>query len=213
MIAANIKYEMNGGVGFERKDREHVPKNGARPLMRLFVCVSPDEGAVDEIASFAVSLKKFTGFRWVGRESLHITLKFLGEISPGRVTELDTNLSRIGGIRPFSIKLSRVGAFPNMASPKSLWIGVGEGSETLAKLARSVGAAAVASGCEAEKRGFHPHLTLARAKGPARGMPESLARALGDAPSPSWVCCGFTLMKSDLLPEGAVYAPVARFPL
>jgi 2'-5' RNA ligase len=182
--------------------------------VRLFVCVSPDGKAMGEIASFAAYLKKFAGFRWVGRESLHITLKFLGEIAPERVTELDTNLSRIGGIRPFRIKLSRVGAFPNMSSPKSLWIGVGEGGETLGKLARSVAAAAAVSGCEAEKREFHPHLTLARARGREAGeMPDGLARALEEAPSPSWMCGGFTLMKSDLSPQGAVYAPVAEFPL
>jgi 2'-5' RNA ligase len=169
---------------------------------------------MDEIASFVADMKKFTGFRWAGRESLHITLKLLGESTPERVTELDTNLSRIGGIRPFRIKLSSVGAFPSMSSPKSLWIGVGEGSEALAKLARSVGAAVAASGCEAEKRSFHPHLTLARAKGrEAREVPNGLAGALEKAPCASWMCGSFALMKSDLSPQGAIYAPVARFPL
>jgi 2'-5' RNA ligase len=157
-------------------------------------------------------LKNFPGFRWVGRESFHITLKFLGEIAPERVTELDTNQSRIGGIRPFVIRLSRVGAFPNMSSPKTLWMGVGEGSKALAKLAESVDAAAVASGIKAEKREFHPHITLARAK-TSMGLPEELARALERAPSLSWLCGGFTLMKSELTPGGAIYAPVSEFPL
>jgi 2'-5' RNA ligase len=182
--------------------------------MRTFVCVYPDEAASAEIADFMGKLKKFNGFRWAEQASLHITLKFLGETAPELITKLDTNMSRIGGIRPFRVRLAGVGAFPGLASPKALWIGVGEGKDSLAKLAGSVDRAAAASGYETEKRGFHPHLTLARVRpGSVQGLTPELASLLASPPLSSWVCDSFTLMKSDLKPGGAIYTPIARFSL
>jgi 2'-5' RNA ligase len=187
---------------------------GGRRHVRAFVCVLPGNGVIDEIAGFIGGLKNFTGFKWAARETLHITLKFLGDIAPERVTTLDTNLSRIGGARPFRITMSHVGAFPGMASPRALWLGVGEGADELSGLAASVGRAAAASGCAAEKRGFHPHLTLARARGGAGcEMPDGLARLLDECPSPSWTCGNFVLMRSELLPGGVKHTPIARYSL
>ena len=186
--------------------------------IRAFVCVCIDEGGMDQIAGFIDGLRKFTGFKWVARDNLHITLKFLGEIEPEQVTRLDTNLSRIGGIRPFRATLSGVGAFPNLSSPRALWIGVGEGSEEMSKLAASVEKAAAASGFDEERRAFHPHLTLARARTDSRRgdriqMPDELAEMLKSCPLPSWTCDSFTLMRSDLSPGGPAYTPIADFSL
>jgi 2'-5' RNA ligase len=187
-------------------------KSGSR--IRAFVCVSPDEKETGDLARFMGELGHFPGFRWVERNFLHITLKFLGEITPELVTRLDTNMSRIGGIRPFRISLSHAGVFPEMARPYALWIGVGEGGEELSKLAASVDRAAVASGCEAGKRGFHPHITLARARsGVMREMTEKLVSMLNDAPHLAWICSNFTLMKSDLSSGRAVYTPLRHFSL
>jgi len=181
---------------------------------RAFVCVSPDDTASGEIADFMEKLKGFDGFRWVERTSFHITLKFLGETTLERIMKLDTNMSRIGGIRPFRISLADVGAFPGLASVKTLWIGAGEGKDSLTKLAESVDRAAAASGFETEKRRFHPHMTLARARaGSGQALTPELASLLAMLPLFSWVCDSFTLMKSDLKPGGAVYTPIACFSL
>ena len=186
--------------------------------IRAFVCVCINEDGKDELSGFIRGLKKFKGFKWAERNILHITLKFLGEIEPEQITRLDTNLSRIGGIRPFKVKLSGVGAFPNMSSPRALWIGVGEGSEGISKLAASVERAAVTSGFEEERRSFHPHVTLARARNNSRGgglvhMPDEIAEMLKSCPTPSWTCDGFTLMRSELSSTGPTYAPIAKFSL
>ena len=191
---------------------------GSAMKIRAFVCVCMDEDAMDRIAGFIGGLKKFAGFKWVARDNLHITLKFLGDVEPEQVTRLDTNLSRIGGIRPFRVALSGVGAFPNLSSPRALWIGVGEGGEWISKLAASVERAAIASGFDEERRAFHPHVTLARArtdsraKGPPQ-MPDELAEALKSCPLPAWTCGGFTLMRSELSQGGPAYTPIAEFSL
>jgi 2'-5' RNA ligase len=183
-------------------------------VVRAFVCVSPDEAAAGEIADFARGLKKFSGFRWAARESLHVTLKFLGEMPAERVTRLDTNLSRVGGFRPFAVGVSEAGVFPDMSSPRVLWLGVGDGRDELTRLAALVDRAAAAAGCEPERRVFHPHLTLARSRGSGPGvMTSELAEALAAFPGASWMCENFVLMRSELSPRGAKYTPIARFPL
>ena len=186
--------------------------------IRAFVCAALRDDGIDAIAEFIGGLKKYTGFKWVARDTLHITLRFLGEIKPELVMKLDTNLSRIGSVRPFRVALSGVGAFPDLSNPRALWIGIGDGGEEMRKLASAVDKAAVASGLEGERRAFHPHLTLARARTDSRGggharMPEGLAEALKSCPLPSWTCDGFTLMRSELSPSGPTYTPIATFPL
>jgi 2'-5' RNA ligase len=184
-------------------------------LVRAFVCVSLPEDASGEIERFIRKLENFSGFRWARREQLHITLKFLGDITPEQMLGLDTNLSRIGGVRPFDVALSGAGAFPDMAGASVLWLGISGGGERLSKLASFVDKAAAAVGCEPERRGFHPHLTIARARDRRApgGLPDLLASALAKAPSPSWTCASFTLMRSVLAPGGAVYTPLGKYPL
>jgi 2'-5' RNA ligase len=190
------------------------PQNN-EPLTRAFVRVALPEDVSEEAGRFIGKLGKFSGFKWVGRGQLHITLKFLGDMTPGQILSLDTNLSRIGGLRPFEVILSGAGAFPDMAKASVLWLGVSGGGEHLSKLASSVDRAAAASGCGAEHREFHPHLTIARARGGRvpGGMPGELAEALAAAPTLSWVCASFTLMRSVLSVSGAAYTPLGDYPL
>jgi 2'-5' RNA ligase len=184
-------------------------------LVRAFVCVSLPDDAADEAERFIGKLEKFSGFKWTRRGQLHITLKFLGGVTPERITGVDTNLSRIGGVRPFEVTLSGAGAFPDMERASVLWIGVSGGGEKLAKLASLVDRATVAAGCEPERRGFHPHLTIARCRGgrPRGEPPGELAEALAGTPSLSWTCAGFTLLRSVFAPGGVVYTPLGDYPL
>ena len=178
---------------------------------RIFVCL-PLDRAADEIEKFIEPLRAFGDYRWVTRAQLHVTLKFIGDAEAERVTRLDSNLSRVGGTRPFSLGISSAGFFPNSERARTIWLGVRDGSGQLEKLAASVDRAAVASGFEGERRDFHPHVTLARARG-ERPMPPALLKSLGKAPSLTETCGRFILMKSVLSPAGAVYSPLARYPL
>jgi 2'-5' RNA ligase len=183
-------------------------------LSRVFVCVTPPEDVAGEAERFIEKLGMFQGFRWAKRGQLHVTLKFLGEVTPERVVGVDTNLSRIGGLRPFGVTLSGFGAFPGLGKASVLWIGVSRGGEKLTKLASLVGRAASASGCEVERQKFHPHMTIARARGgtPPGALSDELREVLSRMPPLSWTCANFTLMRSVLLPDGAAYSPIGNYP-
>ncbi|MDR1943633.1 MAG: RNA 2',3'-cyclic phosphodiesterase [Synergistaceae bacterium] len=180
--------------------------------IRTFVCVCPTPESSLEISNFVVSLRRFDGFRWATPEQIHITLRFLGEAEPSLVQKMDTALSGIGGMRSFKIALGETGGFPNISCPKALWLGVSEGGAELAKLAAKVERAARLADFAPERRKFKAHLTIARARRDD-AMSDDLARELQRAPSPSWECSSFVLMKSDLTPEGAVYTPLREYPL
>jgi 2'-5' RNA ligase len=168
---------------------------------------------LESLGAFVVSLGVFPGFRWVGSERLHITLRFLGDVTADQVMKLDTNLSGLGG-RPFDLSLSGVGAYPSLSRVKALWLGVKDGSGQLGRLAALVEKASVSAGCEPEPRRFHPHLTLARARAErgAAPLPDELAGRLSEAPAISWTCDSFTLMRSELAKTGPSYTPMRRYP-
>jgi 2'-5' RNA ligase len=179
--------------------------------MRIFVCL-PLDHAADEIEKLLEPLRAFRDYRWVTRAQLHITLKFIGDAAAEQITRLDSNLSRVGGTRPFTFNLSAAGFFPNAGRARTIWLGVRDGSARLEKLAASVDRAAVAAGFEKERRAFHPHVTLARARG-ERPTPPVLLESLEKAPSLTETCDRFILMKSVLSQAGAVYSPLALYPL
>jgi 2'-5' RNA ligase len=83
----------------------------------------------------------------------------------------------------------------------------------LEKLASLVDKAAVRAGCEAERRAFHPHITIARARAEnGFGVTRELASRLSEAPLVSWECRGFTLARSVLAPGGAIYSTLGSYP-
>jgi 2'-5' RNA ligase len=178
--------------------------------IRTFVCVCPTPEAALEISDFAGSLRRFGGFRWVAPGQIHITLRFLGEAEPSLVQKMDTALSGIGGMRSFKITLGEAGGFPNISCPKALWLGVSEGGAELAKLAAKIEHAARLSDFAPERKKYKAHLTIARAR-QGDAMSDDLARELQRAPSLSWECRSFVLMKSDLTPTGAVYTPLREY--
>jgi 2'-5' RNA ligase len=178
--------------------------------MRTFVCVIPDAQSISEIMEFMERISEFRGYQRVSADQIHITLKFLGETSVEQAQRLDSNLSRVGAVRPFRIKISSAGVFPDLSRPKSLWLGMGDGAEPLEKLAQSVNRAARKSGFEPERRRFRAHLTVARSRDDAE-MPKEMADILSKAPTPSWTCDSFVLMRSSLTPHGPVYTPLGKY--
>jgi 2'-5' RNA ligase len=181
-------------------------------VVRSFVCVCPPPEALDGIAAFLTGLRRFKAFKWITPEQIHITLRFLGEAAPQIVMKMDTALSGIGGMRRFKISLDRAGAFPSLARPKVLWLGVGRGAQELAKLASKIEQAARSSGFAPDERNFAPHLSIGRLR-PGGTMSDELAEELKKAPSISWDCGSFALMKSVLQPSGPIYSPLAAYPL
>ncbi|HOG48172.1 MAG TPA: RNA 2',3'-cyclic phosphodiesterase [Anaerolineae bacterium] len=156
--------------------------------------------------------------RWVDPGGIHLTLKFLGDVSTSQLPELRQALQRAAGeVLPFDVALAGLGCFPNTRQPRVIWVGVDEPTGALKRLQCAVERELGAIGFPPEGRAFTPHLTLAR----VRDQVASLERAeLG-----AWVqqqsvgrvgamCAAeLALMQSQLRPGGAVYTCLEAAPL
>src|SRR5260370_14114373 len=117
---------------------------------------------------------------WAQPESLHVTLKFIGQASDTRMQEIKNALSAVQAV-PFAISFQGVGFFPDPKSPRVFWIGMSAG-EALPQLAAAVYAALAKLGIAAEEKAYHPHLTLARAGSVPGARHQLQPLASADAP-------------------------------
>jgi len=198
--------------------------------MRIFIGIDLDDAIRAKIARF---LEGVSGFapeaRWVRPESLHITLKFIGEQKPEQVAAISERLRNVEG-SPMEIRLAGTGFFPTPKAPRVFWIGIHAGPE-LARLAGDIDDALGELGVAREERAFSPHLTLARAGGQSKrssGDPKQhkgdrhnsvftvLQKRLvkmGDLDFGTMAPDKFILYQSQLSPEGSKYTKLERFPL
>src|SRR5579863_10709943 len=105
--------------------------------MRIFVALDIDEGIRRSIARFIEGVRGFApDARWVRPESLHITLKFVGEQPAEKVDEIKNVLASIR-FEPFDLNFRGFGFFPTPKAARVFWIGI-QSTEALAALASSV---------------------------------------------------------------------------
>jgi len=148
--------------------------------------------------------------RWGAVSSIHLTLKFLGEIDPALVTGLNERLAGATGCPPFDLEFEGLGGFPDLRNPRVIWCGLGGDTEALCRLQASVEEACAAMGFEAEARRFHPHLTLGRVQG--RRNLRQLADYIKISPGPDFCFTAdrFNVYKSVLTPQGPIYSILAQ---
>jgi RNA 2',3'-cyclic 3'-phosphodiesterase len=181
-------------------------------MLRAFIAIELPAELQKAISQCIGQLQKTagkSGVRWVLVENIHLTLKFLGEVSPSSVDLIQQMLSTEANLHSrFQITVGQLGAFPNPRRPRVIWLGVDAPPE-LAALQRGIESAAAKLGYPPEDRSFSPHLTLGRVREKASSTEltalcaslESMkTRSLGIAQVE-----GIHLFKSDLLPSGAVY--------
>ena len=177
-------------------------------MIRLFVAL---EVPVEHRLQLRRLQTGLPNVRWVPLENLHITLRFLGEVTELVAAEIDEELARIEA-DAFDIRLQSVGHFDSRGSARALWAGV-ELSPPLTALQARVEAAAVRAGLAPERRKFHPHVTLARPKGfPVDRLAPYLAD-LADFDAPPFAISQFTLMSSHIGKQAPAYTAEARYDL
>ncbi|HEX5411948.1 MAG TPA: RNA 2',3'-cyclic phosphodiesterase [Terriglobia bacterium] len=153
-----------------------------------------------------------TDARWTRPEGIHLTLKFLGEISDRQQAQVKDALGRMESFEKFTVRVHGLGFFPNAKSPRVFWAGV-EAPPDLARLAAQVDSAMAHLGFPPGDRPFKPHLTLARFKAPRPQRDLEAQVASEDIPTlGSFEVSEFFLWQSRLRPGGAEYHKVARFP-
>ena len=150
--------------------------------------------------------------RWTRPEGIHLTLKFLGDISGEQEERVKESVGRIEQFRKFTVSIKGFGFFPDSKRPRVFWAGLDAPPE-LARLAEQVENAVERLGFPRENRAFKPHLTLARFKIP-RPQPKlsALLAVPNDSALGSFEVSEFFLWESRLLPGGAEYHKIARFP-
>ncbi len=185
-------------------------------LVRCFVCIEVGESVRKRLGSWLSDLRILAPeVRWVRDEAFHITLKFCGEIPYALLYKLENALEHgfnLKKLRPFTLELSGIGAFPGFRNPKVLWAGIGGEEDQIHRIVSVVERAALAAGIEAERQPFHPHVTVARIPTNVE-IPVGVFREInsrGEAWG-KWRVSSITLMRSELLPEGPRYTPVAVF--
>jgi len=133
--------------------------------MRLFTAIDIPAELTDALRSFVARLRPAAKISWSPMDSLHITIKFIGDWPEQRLDEMKNALARVpvngGPTQGIDIAVKGLGWFPNARRPRVFWAGV-EGGEGLRALARATEAAVAALGVPVEDRAFAPHLTLAR---------------------------------------------------
>jgi 2'-5' RNA ligase len=178
--------------------------------VRVFVAIDPSEQVRAGLAELRLTLRAAGGSaRWVATESIHVTLKFIGEIAGPRVDEVDRALARVRW-NAFRIAVRGLGFFPGARKPRILWAGLE--AESLAPLAKDIDAALQTIGVPPEDKPFRPHITLARSKDRPIA-PELVASVQGMANSDfgSFLADRFYLVESVLKPGGSAYTKIREY--
>jgi len=173
--------------------------------MRSFIATGEPTPAalklLDELRTVKADLKP------VKPENMHLTLKFLGEISEGRVDEISDVLTDcLSSFSAFDVSLKGVGVFPNLKRIRVVWVGYDKNREKLVGMNNSIEGALSKIGFQREHR-FHPHLTLARVRSP-RKQDEliSFVKKYESTPFGEIKIKSVDLMQSTLTPKGPIYS-------
>src|SRR3972149_10405070 len=186
-------------------------------VLRAFVALEMPLAIQNALREISADLKeKLNGLplRWLPIENIHLTLKFLGEISENSLDSISALLeAQANTIQPFEIRLAGTGLFPKARRPNVVWVGM-DAPEDLLLLQHRIETDLSRLGYPAEQRKFSPHLTLAR--GQRNAHPRDLER-IGDdikllkvVTSATALVDKITLFSSELRPSGAVYHPLSQ---
>lgn len=188
-------------------------------VLRAFIAIKlPDEltEKLDQVSSNLQTRLNELPLRWVPIENIHLTLKFLGDVSEASL-DLVTEIlkTQAGAQKPFDVSVGGLGIYPNMKQPRVIWVGV-EAPDELEIFQRRIDSETSRLGYALDKRRYSAHLTLGRVSRNAN--PDNIKMIsqllikekvgfLGVAHI-STVC----LYRSDLKPGGAVYTKLFSTP-
>jgi RNA 2',3'-cyclic 3'-phosphodiesterase len=188
--------------------------------MRLFVALDIDAGIRARITDFRNQMRPLApDVRWVGPETFHVTLQFLGETK--KLADIQSALRQVKG-SPITLAFRNAGFFPTPKSPRVFWVGI-ESDQNLQHLVKSIADALQPLGFERDNGPFTPHLTLARAgSGRPRPVPgerstpglqpvRAKVEALGPLEFGTMTAHEFYLYESKLSPTGAQYTKLSSY--
>lgn len=179
--------------------------------MRLFIALKLTEEQKGEVRVMQHKLKsELTGIKWVRPESMHLTLRFIGETDESKLDSIklaidDTAVEYTAPV----IQYGGSGLFPSTRNARVLWIGLRRGEEEVQKIEGKLREGLAAKGFPPERRPYHPHLTIGR----IRNMlpPAKLDRFLENWKSfrtSDSTCKELVLFQSNLTRQGAQHSEI-----
>jgi len=148
------------------------------------------------------------GARWLREDQLHLTLRFIGEVSPEAAEDVHEALHEVD-FTPFEVALKGLGVFGKLRQPRAVWAGVAD-PEPLQGLHDRIETALARAGFSGRDRRYIPHVTLARFKTRSRRLEAFLAEHQ-DFAAPAFQAEHFTLFRSHLSRHGASYEIEERY--
>ncbi len=183
--------------------------------MRCFVAIELDHPLRERLCRAVPRATAGRDVRWCRPEQLHLTLKFLGEVSTDALSAIG-EVVRFASrpIEPFNLTLEGVGAFPSPRSPRVLWVGLRDPARACERWIDAADPPFESLGFSRETRRFQPHVTLARSQTAAGARALSDCVRAAELPVDERVRVGeVVLFESRLLPGGAEYTALLRAPL
>ncbi len=194
----------------------NITKRTMGEKIRTFIAIRLPESVLQAIGRAQKTLQDSgLKIRWVRKEGIHLTLKFLGDVDRDRVERIQDALEQATtGYSPFTLKGEGLGVFPDLRRPRVIWTGVSGDVKVLLALQGNLESKLKRLGFPKEKRHFNGHLTLGRIKdrldtSKLRDALEGLRNFQTD----SFTVQSVVLFQSDLRPAGAVYSTLAEVPL
>jgi 2'-5' RNA ligase len=188
--------------------------------VRCFIAVElPDEvkTGLDQLQAQIKSGRQ-TSVKWVDPYSIHLTLKFLGNVAVDRIDPITKAMEEATqGVSPFRLEVKDLGVFPNLRRVQVIWVGVSGEVDKLAKLQQRLESNLAGLGFAPERRRFTPHLTLARLREGAslderEGLGKLIASTKFEA-AYTFPVDAISLMRSQLTREGAIYSRIGSVEL
>ena len=181
--------------------------------MRAFIACEFPKNIISAIGKVQENLRSY-GFKvkWIRPESIHLTLKFLGNIERTVVQRIAGIISEsVKGYGPISISVKGIGVFPSLKRPRVIWAGLSGGNDALRQLHRNMENKLERIGFSKENRHFKGHLTMGRFRGKAD--PKRLIDAIEVFEgfiTEAFLIDHLILFQSELLPSGPLYSKLMR---
>lgn len=178
--------------------------------LRVFVGLDLPSELKEALAKVKVEIEPLIDGRWLAPENLHLTLKFIGQVSPDVFEKINSQLNKVkAAFKPFTVQTTGFGFFPHLKKPRIFWLGLS--NQRLTELAQAVEDSLYRISIPKEKREFQPHITLVRFKKPVL-VPAGFEQKLPKLDF-SFQVQELTLFKSTLTPVGAEYQSLKKFAL
>jgi 2'-5' RNA ligase len=181
-------------------------------LLRAFVAVEIPQGLLTALETVQSELRRRLRARWVRPGSMHLTLKFLGDIPAGQVASVADAVQAAACEHPsFSLTVSGIGVFPGIRRPRVIWAGFSGQTGLLSDLQRSLDERLAALGFPREERPFRGHLTIGRfSESVEHALMAEVVNSFDARTFGEFAVKELVLFQSDLQPKGPVYTDLAR---